>query len=125
MQNSIRPSIPDVNYFLSFDEVSFKMEPSSKFPHSKVNALGSYRQSPFVTGSCWGKVRNGFRTEILNYKDGHWNQAADHPSHSNIKEICGYATTHTEESVFIIGGSNSKILQYKDDIWTIVGSIQP
>ena len=43
--------------------------------------------------------------------------------------ITNYATTHTEESVYIIGGSNgpqtkaSTIAQFKDDIWTNAGSL--
>ena len=43
--------------------------------------------------------------------------------------ISNYATTHTEESVYIIGGSNgpqtiaSTIAQFKDDIWTNAGNL--
>ena len=53
--------------------------------------------------------------------------------------IVGYATTHTEDSVYIIGGCHwldfrslgfgtpiriSTIAQYKDDIWTIAGNLK-
>ena len=45
--------------------------------------------------------------------------------------IAGYATTHIEDSVYIIGGSTwgspsriSTIAQYKDDIWTIAGNLK-
>ena len=43
--------------------------------------------------------------------------------------ISNYATAHTEESVFIIGGTNgpkqytSTIARFKDDIWTNVGDL--
>ena len=46
--------------------------------------------------------------------------------------ITSYATTHTEDSVYIIGGATksytlkmtSTIAQYKDDIWTIAGKLK-
>ena len=45
--------------------------------------------------------------------------------------IYAYATTHTEESVYIIGGSTdgsprrtSTIAKYKNDIWAIAGKLQ-
>ena len=45
--------------------------------------------------------------------------------------ILFYATTHTEESVYIISGatlgaprSTSVIAQYKDDIWSIAGNLK-
>ena len=40
-------------------------------------ALGSYRNSPFVTGH--GSSTNGFKTEILNYKSGNWEEGAGYP----------------------------------------------
>ena len=68
-------------YFLfRFDGVSFKKEPYSKFSHSNVHALGSYRQSAFVTGNYFSI--NGLKTEILDYSAGwnaKWNQADDYP----------------------------------------------
>ena len=45
--------------------------------------------------------------------------------------IYAYATTHTEYSVYIIGGSTdgsprrtSTIAEYKNEIWTIAGNLQ-
>ena len=40
-------------------------------------ALGSYRNSPFVTGH--GSSINGFRTEILNYGSEEWEEADGYP----------------------------------------------
>ena len=52
-----------------------------------------------------------------------------------VFSISDYATTHTEDSVYIIGGrtdssrtggrpsSISTIAKYKDDIWTIAGNL--
>ena len=44
--------------------------------------------------------------------------------------ISGYATTHTADSVYIIGGSmgpyndgTSTIAKYNNDIWTIAGNL--
>ena len=62
------------NYVSRFDGTRFKYEPSSKFPHYRVLALGSYRNSPFVTGG-YGTLK----TEILDYKGKKWNQAEDYP----------------------------------------------
>ena len=59
----------------SFDGINFKTEASSQFPHS-VMALGSYRNSPFVTGHY---DTNGLNTEILDYAAGEWKQEADYP----------------------------------------------
>ena len=64
--------------FSSFDGDIFKTEPSSKFPHSYVWALGSYRNSPFVTGESLTSI-NGLKTEILNYGLRHWEQTSDYP----------------------------------------------
>ena len=45
--------------------------------------------------------------------------------------ICRYATTHTEDSVYIIGGftgespvSPSRIAKYKNDNWAIAGNLK-
>ena len=40
-------------------------------------ALGSYRNSPFVTGSVENK--NGLKTEILDSKRKKWNEAKAYP----------------------------------------------
>ena len=61
----------------SFDGTSFEIEASSKFSHSNVLALGSYRDSPFVTGQY--SSSDGLKTEILDYASGQWNEAADYP----------------------------------------------
>ena len=63
-----------------FDGVSFKTEPSSKFPHFFVFSLGSYRQSPFVTGNDYYWTEGtGLKTEILDYDGREWMPAADYP----------------------------------------------
>ena len=63
--------------FFSFDGTNFIAEPSSKFPHFYVLALGSYRNSPFVTGHYSND--NGLKTEILDYEAAKWHQEADYP----------------------------------------------
>ena len=60
------------------DYENFKTEPSSNFSHRDVNALGSYRKSPFVTGSYWSST-DGLKTEILDRAAGQWYQVADYP----------------------------------------------
>ena len=67
----------DPIYFFSFNGATFKTEPSSKFPHKEVMALGSYRNSPFVTGHY--SSTNGLKTEILDYNSQKWEQLADYP----------------------------------------------
>ena len=47
-------------------------------------SLGSYRDSPFVTGSfgrgtAWDSPVDGVETEILDYASGTWVQAEDYP----------------------------------------------
>ena len=64
--------------FFRFNGNSFKTEPSSKYSHENVGALGNYRGSPFVTGGNTG-VKKRTVTEILNYKSQEWNQADDYP----------------------------------------------
>jgi len=61
----------------SFHGTSFKTEPSSKFSHDRVSALGSYRNSPFVTGSY--DSTNGLKTEFLNFNAEEWNGTKDYP----------------------------------------------
>ena len=52
-------------------------------------ALGSYRDSPFVTGSfATGTVAvNGLETEILDYASGTWVQAEDYPFSRNDRYV--------------------------------------
>ena len=47
-------------------------------------SLGSYRGSPFVTGSfatgtAWNSPVDGVETEILDYASGTWVRGADYP----------------------------------------------
>ena len=67
----------DIIYFFSFDGETFKAEPSSKFPHAYVLALGSYKNSPFVTGH--DSSTNGLKTEIFDFEAKEWSQLADYP----------------------------------------------
>lgn len=61
------------------------MEPSSKFPHFNVQALGSYQGSPFVTGQ--DSSTDGLKTEILSYEEGEWDQAPDYPFSNNDRFV--------------------------------------
>ena len=61
----------------SFNGVTFKMEPSSNLPHYNVKALGSYRDSPFVTGQY--SSTEALYTEILDYEAQTWEQVANYP----------------------------------------------
>ena len=65
------------NYFSRFNGTSFKTEPSSKFSHTYTFALGSYRYSPFVTGS--EGYLGGLKTEILDNKTQKWTEVEDYP----------------------------------------------
>ena len=68
----------------SFDGTNFKSEASSQFNHF-VLALGSYRNSPFVTGH--DSDTNGLKTEILDYEAGEWKQVADYPFSKGVKYV--------------------------------------
>ena len=61
---------------MRFNGESFKTEPSSKFPHKYVLALGSYKNSPFVTGQ--DSSTNGLKTENFNFESKEWAQLADY-----------------------------------------------
>ena len=63
-----------------FDGNNFKTEPSSNFPHRRVNVLGLYKGEAFVTGS---NQPSNIKTEILDYDSNKWNQVADYPFSSN------------------------------------------
>ena len=79
-----------LNYFSRFDGTSFKTEPSSKFRYVLVLALGSYRDSPFVTGGLSGLVTgglSGLKTEILNYNAQQWFEAKDYPFTNEDRQI--------------------------------------
>ena len=66
----------DSNFDFRFDGKNFKTEPSSTFPHRRVNVLGRYQGKPFVTGS---NQPSNIKTEILDEESSQWNQAADYP----------------------------------------------
>ena len=68
--------------FSRFDGKSVKMESSSNYPHTRVNALGVYKGAPFVTGSH--NPRNK-KTEILDYASRQWNPLADYPFSSTAE----------------------------------------
>ena len=59
------------------------MEASSKFFHAGVSALGSYKNSPFITGHApsnpFTTSNEGLKTEILDYEDNKWISAKDYP----------------------------------------------
>ena len=61
--------------FSRFDGNSIKVESSSNYPHTRVNALGVYKGSPFVTGSY---LPGNKKTEILDSAK-QWNSGADYP----------------------------------------------
>ena len=63
--------------FFRFDGETFKTEPSTNFHHEYVLALGSYRNSPFVTGHA--SSTNGLKTELLDYESGEWEITVDYP----------------------------------------------
>lgn len=56
------------------------MEPSSNYPHRRVNVLGLYQGQPFVTGS---NQPSNIKTEILDDESNQWNQVADYPFSSD------------------------------------------
>ena len=82
LQNATRKSNDIIsilqNRFLRFNGISFQNEPSSEFSHKEVYALGSYRNSPFVTGSSSGSGK--LKTEILDYKAQKWTEVKDYPT---------------------------------------------
>ena len=112
-------------------------------------SLGSYRQSPFITGNDQYWTETGLKTEILDYDAGKWKEAADYPFSSGDRylrrksiiiydskyfRICYYATASTKHSVYIIGGytkskdffsqRSSTIAEYSNDKWSIAGSLK-
>ena len=63
--------------FSSFNGETFKTEASTKFSHLNVLALGSYRNSPFVTGQ--NAATDGLKTEILVYGADEWAETTEYP----------------------------------------------
>ena len=93
-----------------------------------MNVLGVYRGEPFVTGYYNPENK---KTEIFDNDLKKWNVVVDYPFNTG-KQISMYATTSTEESVFVIGGftnvsldglRTSIIAEYKDDKWNNVGNL--
>ena len=77
------------NHFSSWDGETFKTEAPTVFTHYLAMSLGSYRDSPFVTGSsAYGSVaQDGLETEILDYASGTWVQAEDYPFSRNDRYV--------------------------------------
>ena len=62
-------------------------------------ALGSYRNSPFVTGQNSGS--NGLKTEILNRGSGEWEQAGDYPFSNGDRYVSkDFIETHSAHQIF-------------------------
>jgi len=110
----------------------------SEFNHRWVNALSSYHGMPFITGS---DEPGGLWTEYLDMESGNWTQGPNYPfgegDESLDPRIRNYATTYTEDSVYIIGGRTNDydyhpdyrqmtaiIAQYNNDTWTEVGRLE-
>ena len=75
--------------FLSFDGTEFVPETLSQFPHEKTFSLGSYLNSPFVTGHF--SSTNGLKTEVYEVgrqKKREWRQKADYPFADNGDRWC-------------------------------------
>ena len=75
------------------------------------------------TSGLWVKITHGV-LEIGKYRTNKLN------SNNIIFRIALYATTSTEESVYVIGGNNgepstsSVIAEYKNDEWFNIGNLQ-
>ena len=85
---------------LRYNGDTFKTEPSSTFTHYLLYALGSYRNSVFVTGSWFKREaglihEDGLKTEILDYGNGKWNQADDYPFLTGDRFISTLIFYHT------------------------------
>ena len=78
-------------FYVEPSQKTFKSEPSSKFSHF-VLALGSYRNSPFVTGH--DSATNGLKTEILDYDAGQWNEEVDYPFSNGDRYIRIFPLSH-------------------------------
>ena len=62
-------------------------------------ALGSYKNSPFVTGQ--NIASNGLKTEILNLGSGEWEQAGDYPfSNGNRYVSKDFIESHSAHQIF-------------------------
>ena len=62
-------------------------------------ALGSYKNSPFVTGH--DSSSNGLKTEILNLGSGEWEQAGDYPFSNGNKYVSkDFIESHSAHQIF-------------------------
>ena len=98
--------------YSSFNGETFKTEASTKFLHQNVMALGSYRNSPFVTGH--GSSTNGFKTEILNYKSGNWEEGTEYPFSNGNRYV----------SNNFLEGKNLHELMIMKNIWSFFKNIK-
>ena len=67
------------NCLLRFNGISFEPKPESRYPHAGVNALGVFKNQPFVTGSDDPPNK---KTEILDHETMRWVEVADYPFNS-------------------------------------------
>ena len=97
------------NHFSRFNGSTFQTEAKSNFPHSLVGTLGSYRDSPFITGgytsSSWPAPfsTSGLKTEVLNYDTSTWVQADDYPFSTGDDNMYVYITycVYIQKSMYI------------------------
>ena len=89
--------------YSSFDGTTIKKEPSTIYEHQRTGTggsggLGSYKNSPFVTGSRLGNkelgiepgYEMGLKTEILDYDNGAWmdmGESQDYPFSSGDRYV--------------------------------------
>ena len=64
----------ETNLCQSFDGLNFVPEAETSYNHSFTNSLGSYNETPFITGSS----RN-VKTEIFDPKSDSWTLSVDFP----------------------------------------------
>lgn len=67
-----------------FNGMTTNSEPSAAYNHGRGLSLASYQNSPFITGNNpmqtnTGSIQEGFKTEILDYENQQWNEAAEYP----------------------------------------------
>ena len=126
---------PRIKCFFSFDGENYDTVKASKYGHGVTYGLGNYKGNAFTTG-CHAKMRLDYdcsvKTEILDMKTMIWSQAADYPytkklvdrvvrTSSNYfnRKIYAYSATNTFDTVFIIGGNDTKntVAMFKNYDW--------
>ena len=90
-------------------------------------ALGSYRNSPFVTGHHSTRFSsklhgletgNGLKTEILDYEAGEWEQADDYPYSTGdryvnrVKSMRLWTIVYGEQEIFVLSNVKIQYLKY-------------